>query len=255
MAKAWIDSVRQSGQLRVYPDSSMQSASWAGIFERALEDFNRMAQRSRLRVRLVAHDDPPARGGTGGADVWVGTASGEITTNYGGSHRYPRSFDGEGKHGLTRLFDLEEEDRTIKAFVYLPTTPMGWDLQSRRRAVGPGVQLVILAHEFVHCCGLEDRDHAPAGLFQGNPSFEASQDPADDRVGWGASGHASMPPIALDDRTARTIRGLWSAEGGSSRRAGRRAALEASPDRRLGDTPDGLNSRSGGRRPGPTGVA
>lgn len=247
MATQWIETVRSSRQLRVCADRSMQAAGWQGMFERALADFNQLARSKRLGVSVVAHDDPPARSGLGGADVLVSTANGAISTDYEGPN--PGTLGGEGLHGLTRLFRRQPGDEIVKAFVYVPANPLGSAPQGRR-SVGPGVRLVILAHELLHCCGLDNNDHASTGLFQGVPSFEPGHEPDGDRISSGMRRPASMPPLVLDDRTVASIRSLW--------RGSRRASLEGlapSLDSRRAATPDGLNPRAGGRRPGPTGVA
>src|SRR5262245_61416868 len=82
MADQWIDAIRQSQRLLVYPDPGLTQGAWAQLFDTCLQEFNRLSGSHGLRVVFARSNDPPVAGG-GGAHVSVSTASGQIRWVYG----------------------------------------------------------------------------------------------------------------------------------------------------------------------------
>lgn len=190
----WIDSVREKGELSVYPEGI--SGTWSAIFHQSLAEFNRLSHHYKLGVILKESKTPPVEGG-GGADVRVSTANGPIALNYEGQD-YPGSLSGDGLHGRTRTIKRQTAITMVeKAFIFLPQQPKV-NAPSGLRAVGTNVMKVILVHEFIHACGLED--HTKGDVFQDIPNVEGDSVKA---------GNIKMPPIFISGATATRIKDLW----------------------------------------------
>jgi hypothetical protein len=205
MAMPWTDAVKQRAKLMVYIDPATGRSPWGSIINRGMTEFNQMSRRMGLGVSLVRSQDAPEDGG-GGADVQISQGSGQVSFIYAGEN-HGSTFDGNRLHGLTML--VSRRGVIEKAFIYLPSQPR-INTPSGLRAVGSDVKRVILVHELVHACGLENADHSTDDLFQGYPQVDYGSSPSADRVTVTAGGRTRrMPPLYLSTDTAGDIKGLW----------------------------------------------
>jgi len=85
-----------------------------------------------------------------------------------------------------------------KAFIFLPQQPKA-SVPGGLRPAGTNVMKVILVHEFIHACGLED--HTKGDVFQDIPNVEGDSVKA---------GNIKMPPIFISGATATRIKDLWA---------------------------------------------
>jgi hypothetical protein len=77
MATPWIDKVKKSKQLTVFPTSAVKRGRWAGVFTNALQEFNRISTTMKLGVTLAQSTVPPETNGLGEADVNFDVAGGK----------------------------------------------------------------------------------------------------------------------------------------------------------------------------------
>ena len=217
MPTPWADRVKQRGQLSIYIGPSV-TGTWAKILKKALSEFNKLSQSHRLGVVLKKSRFASAARGSGGADVSVAIANGRISWTYEGLTQ-TSEINGERMHGYTLQY--EKNNRIEKAFVFLPKTPKVRTPQGDR-TVGDNVKKVIAVHEFVHACGLSDKEHTmKGGLFRGSPSVDIGNTAAGDRVRVypNVKKYTYMPPLVLDADTVKHIRRIWrrSASTGTKR--------------------------------------
>jgi hypothetical protein len=158
MATPWIDKVKTSKQLTVFPTSAVTRGIWASVFTKALQEFNQLSTTMKLGVTLVPSTTAPETNGLGGADVNFDVASGQVSFTVLGSD-FSLNVIGEGMSAHTQVVKLEDDKkvrRVIKAFIFLPGTPMinsGPAGRQIRRLIGDGAKLFLAVHEFIHACG------------------------------------------------------------------------------------------------------
>jgi hypothetical protein len=192
----WIDSVKSSGRLTV---QSSLTGTWRTVFRDTIRNFNTLSRGNRLGVTLTEVSD-------GNANVEVRTGNGTVSCSYGGSTE-TRVLAGERLHGATLLFSVNQ--KLEKAFVFVPEGPLV-NTPRGRRPVGTNVMKVILAHEFVHACGLTNGEHSNDDLFQANPQVDPGTHASSDKVRIEVDGRMRwMPPLALAATTAGNITRLW----------------------------------------------
>lgn len=186
----WIDSVRQQKQLRIYADNSMNSRPWSGLFNKALDEFNKLSKKYRLGVTLTASKKKSV------AEVKVST--------------YKSIY----KIGKTSLREIEHKG-LFECLVTVPDQPK-IKTASGERLAGPGICLVILMHEFVHCCGLTDKEHSKSlSIFQSHIDVDYGTTPDKDRVEYkrrnekGKTKRSYMPPFVISKETVQLIRKQW----------------------------------------------
>jgi hypothetical protein len=205
MAIAWVESVRDTGELTVFTGKSISNTPWANVLPAAVKEFNVFNKSFGLGISLRTVSDPPTD--TGGANVKIEAASGSISAAWSGSSK-AENFNGKSLHGRTFQFHYENSGLE-KAFVFLPLEPH-INTPKGQRLVGTGVMRLIAVHEFVHACGLEDSDHVAGGLFEGNPSVDYGKTADLDRVIASAGGTTrKMPPLVLGEKTIERIKLLW----------------------------------------------
>jgi hypothetical protein len=206
MAKNWVESVRDRGELRVCAGPVLRGGGWMETFELGVRRFNALADEHNLGVRLAATREQAGSAPGRGADVQVESADGKVSIDYAGA-TIARTVSGSIMHGSTLL--LEIGGKVEKAFIFLPARPLV-NTPGGQRPVGGGVKLLILVHEFVHACGLTNAEHGTADLFHGSPQVDPGAAPGGDRVRVdAANGRIVMPPLRLAGETTDRIRRLW----------------------------------------------
>jgi hypothetical protein len=210
MATPWVDRVKQTGQLSVFPGPGVAGGGWVVVFDNALLRFNELSRLLSFRVRVTKATSPPDKSGRGGADIQFETASKHISFTALGQTE-SESFSGNGLHGLTKTVAMSfggGPAKIEKAFIFVPSTPLTGG--AKARVVGDGVKLVIAVHELIHACGLDEKgDHSPftdPDLFLLVGSLSAGTSPQDDKLDFGGK---IMPPIWMSRRTAAKIKALW----------------------------------------------
>jgi hypothetical protein len=209
MPSSWIDSVRQSGQLSIFPGKTATGGGWATTFNTAITRFNTLANLLNLGVTFTASNTPPDPNGFGGANVAFETGNGQVSFNALGG-QFSRQVDGNALGGNTFTISTSTNsgDRIAKAFIFVPATPRSGNAKSR--VVGDGVKLVIAVHEFVHACGLSNADHSPGSkpdVFYGFPTIDVGSTAADDRIR--LPDGRTMPPVWMANETAGLIQSVW----------------------------------------------
>jgi hypothetical protein len=192
------------------------------VFKKALQEFNALSARHKLKVTLVETTTKPSEQDASGADVQFDAVNGQqtikalgqtfTTINRGGVPE-PIQISGTGTEGLTITLG---RSGTEKAFIFVPITPMAF---SPTRLVGDPVKLFIAVHEFFHVCGLTNAEHSPehnADAFIGTPFVTPQlivdpKDPDGDRISTGVFGvnQKRFPPITLSARNVGLIQNNW----------------------------------------------
>ena len=204
MSKAWKPSIQRRGKLSVYFDASTRSAVWSHVLGNVLHEFNVVAERHGINLRLSSSDQVPTA--TAGAEVAVHVASGDVAMTFCGKE-VTEEIISTAMGGATRPVD-EEGGKTKKAIVFLPSKPQ-ISVPKGPRGVGSKVLMFIALHELLHAAGMEDSDHAQSGLFQTFPEVDAGSSPDHDRVRSQRGAHAWMPPFTLAPDSVQTMLDLW----------------------------------------------
>ncbi|MGD9561503.1 MAG: hypothetical protein AB7F88_04970 [Pyrinomonadaceae bacterium] len=221
MPTPWMDAVKRTKQLTVFPTARVAQGPWGAIFTQAMQEFNRISAEMNIGVTLVRSDDPPEANGFGGANVSFDVGNGAMNFTVLGND-LSVSVAGSSMHGHTQLAKSPNARTSslevIKAFTFVPATPMlyaGPPRRPVRRGAGNGIKLVIAVHELVHACGLSNADHSPGAepdIFIGQPQPVPGSRPEDDKLLLRivAPNNIFAPPNFLTGRTAGLIRTNWS---------------------------------------------
>jgi hypothetical protein len=207
MATPWEDPIRKSQQLTICPGTMIAKSSWAKILPDAVKAFNALSTANSLGVAFVQSSTPPDPNGPAGADVLFQTANGAVTFVSFGT-KFSVTVDGSALIGDTEQVKtvVKNVEKVAKAFIFVPATPQGGSGKAQRE-VGPGVKLVMLVHEMIHACGLNNKDHSSDDVFFGFPQLRMASKAADDKIE--ASSTAIMPPIVMLAKTAKLIQSVW----------------------------------------------
>ena len=219
----WLDRIKRTGQLTIGFDGSLGKAGWDSAFKSAIFEFNTLSNNHRLGVTFVQAQDPKT------ADVEARAEKADFEFEY--PPNIPKKkikFDGKDVHGLCKPLLTEvrgNQFRLMKAFIYVPATPMG-ESNGKSRVVGDPVKVVIAVHEMIHACGLvENKEHSVDDIFSW-PQLRMGNQPADDRLATlggtinipvpaghpPRTGHSTvnMPPLFLKPDTVTKVRNLWN---------------------------------------------
>ncbi len=216
MAARWLENIRRTHQLSVFPGSSL-TGSWPAVFNNALQEFNNLSNTHRLGVTLVRSGVPVNRFLTG-ANVQVEATDTAKTFN-DTSHGPQTITLGSIDDARTRPLPTGSTDgRLVQALICLRASPKvtaGPTGQATVREAGDPIKLVILIHELIHACGLDNPDHTAFSnpdLFVAvlTPHADAS-DPAKDREEVGTKNAIPIltPPLFLSAQTVASIQFLW----------------------------------------------
>jgi hypothetical protein len=205
MDARWLRNIKSTGQLSIFPGSSL-TASWAKVFSDALREFNKLSSALSLGVTLTRGATKPTPALTG-ANVHLEATDraitfdsfvGPVTITIGGS----------GTSGRTKSPISPSVGRIGQSFICVPLTPQVLAPGGQLREAGDPIKLVILVHEFIHACGLDD--HTSMGdpdLFIAVLSDVADVDPAKDKEDVGSG--KKVPPLFLANQTMTRIQSLW----------------------------------------------
>jgi hypothetical protein len=189
MAKRWIDEVRQRKQLALF---APEPGVWRDALRRAIITFNLFSVARDLGVILTSSQSAPNPNGPG-ADVQFTTLTG--TALEGHTNWSRRSGD--------------PPNQIAAAFISMPATPQGRTEGRPARVIGDEVKVLMVVHEFIHACGLEDSEHTSASdpdVFSTGWIPDVGQRPEDDGV---HLGQTKVPPLVFHVRTAQLIRNNW----------------------------------------------
>ena len=223
----WLDEIKRTGRLTIGFDASLGTTLWDRVFRDAIFEFNKLSSSYRLGVTFVRAEDSTR------ANVEARAANGDFEFEY--LPDIPRRtirFDGKTVHGLCKPLLTQVTDRArvdhykvMKAFIYVPATPMG-ESNGQLRPVGDPVKLVIAVHEMIHACGLvDDKEHSVDDIFSW-PQLRMGDQPSEDRLATlggtitfrgkpgepPRTGHSmvNMPPLFLKNETIEKVQRLWS---------------------------------------------
>ncbi len=199
----WIDAVKRTKKLTVYMGNL--EAPWVTSAKDAFTEFNKLAKQHSFGMKLESITERVYA--KDGANVEFRIASGAVEFEYDGT-TYSGSFDGKAKHGLTVL--AARGGVIEKVRIHLPNQPM-INTPSGVRAVGARVRLLIVLHEFLHCCGLTNSQHTAEGVFQPMPAVQPGDTASGDKVqrAPGSVDIRYMPPYVIADDTKALIADLW----------------------------------------------
>jgi hypothetical protein len=230
MATSWFPNVRGTHRLTVFATSAVTGGPWAGVFTKAIDEFNKLSTAMNLQVTLVTGSSirpPDPTSMSSGANVQFDVGDSkvhEITlqNKFGDIiSQFTEDFSGATMHGLT-IPPQWQDDKGVahqfRAYVYVPKSPKV-NTPAGQREVGDGIKLFIAVHELIHACGLSNADHSPesnADLFIGQPQPSPGNTPATDKLRIHLDPLVKLPrdppdpPFFLTDRTAGLIRSIWN---------------------------------------------
>jgi len=215
MASRWLESIRSTRQLSVFPGGTL-AGSWPAVFDSALQEFNKLSSALGLGVTLTRSATPVNRFLTG-ANVQFEAATNAFT--FENTFWGPQTVSLTGSTAKTRpLPSTSAGGRLGQALILVPLAPKvlaGPTGQRTLREAGDPIKLVIAVHELIHACGLDDSDHTPLGdpdVFVSPLVDDADAvDPAKDREDAGTKNGVAikLPPLLLSAQTAVKIQALW----------------------------------------------
>jgi len=199
MDLAWPKAVRSSGKLLIWAASG-GAGGWTVALHRAITEFNRVTYAVNLRVRFEFTGDRNLA---------------QVIFRLGNESDFETSL-----HGVTeRSVDIGAA-RFSPATINVHSNPhlRAWqrvpgkkDLQETTRRAGDSVRMVIIVHELIHACGL-DENHSTEGagdVFYSPLEPEAGSRPQDDGMKVPVVNGARFPPVTLSGETVHRLRRLW----------------------------------------------
>jgi hypothetical protein len=216
MATRWLESIRSTGELSVFPGSSL-TGSWPVVFSNALQEFNKLSNAHQFGVRLTRSPVGVNRFMTG-ANVQFEASDTALT--FADTFLGPQTMTlaGTGSAAKTRPLPSGNGGRLGQALILVPSTPKVFAGPTGKRTLreaGDPIKLVIAIHELIHACGLDDDDHT---TFNQPDIFSAAlvddadpKDPAKDREQVGSKNGIpiTVPPVFIGALTAVKIQALW----------------------------------------------
>ena len=233
MATPWIDSIKNTRQLTVFPGPKVTGDPiWNKVFADAIQEFNQQSASLKFGVRLIdartVNVGPPdAKVWPGGADVEFEAGSGTVQFTAQGDSVSLTVLSGPATiQGMTgpMAYQIGPQSNFVvrlkRAFILVPIHPQVLASLDppvhghieRQREAGPAIKLCVAIHELIHACGyLANSDHstgATADVFfdQPRPVPGTFPNPQDDQVD--ANGR-KMPPIFISSQTQGRIQALW----------------------------------------------
>jgi hypothetical protein len=190
MANSWVDSVKQSRTLTIFPAGN--ASTWRATLDLAIFRFNDLSSKLSLGVTYAIATNPPSATTLSGAQVQFSTANGPFSfTGMGitGGGNLPGNASGATTRKILGNSLIE------KAFIFVPLNMSHSFLR-----------LCVVVHELVHAAGLDNTDHSRMTAADSD-IFCAVVQPSGTGV---EAGSRVMPPIWMTFRTADRIKPLWS---------------------------------------------
>jgi hypothetical protein len=198
MATKWPESVRTSGKLLVWANQTAK-AGWSVALERAIKEFNRATHTRKLALRF---------------ELTTKESDAQVTFGVGKPEGFKSS-----THGITSMSSIEHSGEILKADILVHPKPQVWasrkkqgskEYEEVQRDAGDGVRLVIIAHEFVHACGLENHSNNEGqDVFYSPLEPNSGDKPQGDYMKVPIKGGIRLPPVVLSAQTARRLRDVW----------------------------------------------
>jgi hypothetical protein len=183
MSTPWLKRIATTGQLTVFN----KAGAWTDSVNKAIASFNNLA----FGVTLVAGKKESS------ADVVVLLAHGPQQYKHGpDTTATSEDFTVERLHGETRTLIDKRLDAIFFAAVFLP---------GKSKNVTKGQKEVIIVHEFIHACGVEEHETTShAGIMYDimTPEGDGLKEPTPDGE--------KMPPIRVGPLTLCRMQKLWS---------------------------------------------
>jgi hypothetical protein len=199
MAKQWPESVRRSGKLLILASPSA-TAGWSVALERAIKEFNRATYARKLALRC---------------ELTTKESEAQLTFGVGTKDQFQSSV-----HGTTELSSLEQDDTIVKADILVHPNPQvtvfrkkagSKEYEDVARDAGEGVRVVIIAHEFIHACGLEKHSNNESpDVFYSPLEPNGGDRPQDDYMKVPITKGIRLPPVVISAQTARRLQEIWS---------------------------------------------
>jgi len=184
MATPWIKRIKDTGQLSVFN----KATAWSDAAHAAITAFNQLS----LGVKLVAAKDEKS------ANIVLVLASGHQQYTYGGDTTTTDSdFKPDRLHGETNVFEDDRLKAIFFAVIFLPGKVKGTKKQRE----------VIVVHEFIHACGVEEHESVGIMFAQMKESDGGLIEYLPD------AGAKAMPPIRVGPQTLCKVRMLWAGGG------------------------------------------
>lgn len=200
MARRWISSVKEKGELRVF--NKKVYGQWTPVVKAALDSFNKLNTKYGLGVKLVNAKNEDQ------SEIVIQVAESVATYTFDEKEEV-RNFDGKSFHGKTLIFGTDSEIK--KAAVFLPSDPQTQAGFIRGKMVyekaNQNMMRVVAVHEFIHACCLDDNnDHAKDGVFVDRLT------PVGGKLVpfWSAGRGTPMPPMFLAPETISDIQYYWN---------------------------------------------
>jgi hypothetical protein len=199
MTKQWPESVRKSGKLLILA-SSAATAGWSVALERAIKEFNRATYARKLALRC---------------ELTTKESEAQLTFGVGTKDQFQSAV-----HGKTSLSSLESDGTIVKADILVHPNPQvrvfrkkagSKEYEEVARDAGEGVRVVIIAHEFIHACGLEKHSNNESpDVFYSPLVPNSGNDPQGDYMKVPIPNGVRLPPVVLSAQTARRLHEVWS---------------------------------------------
>jgi hypothetical protein len=202
MPTAWGDAVRRGKKLAVFATQSAKD-SYEKAITQAIEWFN--AQKVGVTLSPVETE--------AACHIRIDAKDGSVTGGRQSDWVKPEIVDGQ----------FFRED--AKAWIFVPVSPKisyqvpqgpGRDTLLLRREAGDPIKMFMIAHELLHCAGLDQEDHTSpkhGDVFTGEGNWvpEAGASPASDKMNLsGQVGHPlRQPPLTLHPSTRMKLVGVW----------------------------------------------
>jgi hypothetical protein len=225
----WADYVKKTKKLTIAIDESIGKQGWAKAFKDGIAKFNELSGTTwKLGVTYETTENPVT------ANVVAYAKVGDFKFGYKDAYYEMKEkafkFDGNSVHGLCSMGYGDEknrvtktkESRLVKAFIFVPAKPY---VSRGQRLVGEPVRLVVVVHELIHACGLDDGHHTVDDVFCWPKASFDNKKPDNDRVEAFTGQYedvviagktikkpimVAMPPVILNKPTQDKIRSLWA---------------------------------------------
>jgi hypothetical protein len=186
MATPWLKRIKNTGQLTVHN----KATTWSVPVESAIKSFNSLS----LGVKLVPEQNEKD------ANIVVVLANGPAKYNYYGDTASTKDdFKYDQLHGQTSTLTDKKRNEIFFAAIFLP---------GKIKDANKSQKEMVLVHEFIHACGLNDQahDHDSAGIM-----FSAMNMKDGGLVEALAEKNTkAMPPIRVGSKTMCKMKMLWA---------------------------------------------